>query len=171
MTTSDVINLITTVLAVLAAPIIALWVNGKLQRRESARQQKLQILSVLFSLRHQPLSPEMFRALNLLDAVFAGDSAVREAWTKYFTALHDNSLNTDQGFAIREEKRRDLMMEIIKALGLQKQISTSDLLRTYTPTTIAEIEHLAIWERIKRREDLRAEFIQRGLGFPDLQPA
>ena len=49
-----------------------------------------------------------------------------------------------------------------------KKITTSDLLRAYTPNAIIEIEH--IWERIKRREDLRGEFIQRGMGFPDGPP-
>ena len=61
-----------------------------------------------------------FRALNLIDAVFANDSAVREAWTRYLTALNDASLSVGPGFAIREEKRRDLLLEIVKALGLRR---------------------------------------------------
>jgi Family of unknown function (DUF6680) len=80
-----IVNIAATVAAVIAAPIIALWVGLKLQAKASARQQKLQLLGVLLSLRHVPLSP--------------------------------------------------------------------------------------IWERIKRREDLRPEFIQRGIGFPDFIPA
>jgi hypothetical protein len=93
-----------------------------------------------------------------------------DAWSKYFATLIDQSLNAGPGFAIREEKRRDLMIAIVECLGLQKKIATSDLLRAYTPNAINEAEHLAIWERIKRREDLRAEFIQRGIGFPDFPP-
>jgi hypothetical protein len=122
------------------------------------------------TLRHQPLSPDTFRALNVIDAIFADNQKVREAWSKYFVALNDASLSTTPGFAIRDEKRRDLLTAIIECLGLQHQITTSDLLRTYTPTTAVEIEYLAIWERIKRREDLRAEFVQRGIGFPDFAP-
>ena len=170
MSTSDVIaicNIFATVLAVMAAPVIALRISGKFQERANTRQQQLNLLGILLSLRHQPLSPENFRALNLIDAVFAENLTVREAWSKYFAALSDQSLSCASGFAVRDEKRRDLMIAIVESLGLKNKITTSDLLRTYTPTTIIEIEHLAVWERIKRREDLRAEFIQRGIGFPD----
>ena len=173
MSTSDVIgicNIVATVIAVLAAPVVALWIGGILHARADIRRQQLQLLGILLSLRHQPLSPENFKALNSIDAVFAENAKVRDAWSKYFAALNDPSLNVGPGYAIREEKRRDLMIAIVQCLGLQKKIATSDLLRAYTPNTIIEIEHLAIWERIKRREDLRAEFIQRGIGFPDFMP-
>ena len=156
-----------TVVAIIAAPVIALWVGGKLQARASVRQQQLSLLSVMLSLRHQPLSPDNFRALNLIDVVFVDDAEVREAWSKFYWAMNDPNLQNSPGYTVREDKRRDLLTAIIKSLGLQNKISTSDLLRTYAPTAVIEAETLAIWERIKRREDLRAEFIQRSIGFPD----
>jgi hypothetical protein len=170
MTTSDLIgicNIVATVLAILAAPVIALWIGGKLETRAEMRRQKLQLLGVLLSLRHLPLSPENFKALNAIDSVFADDFEVREAWSKYVAALNDLNLNVPAGYAVREEKRRDLMAAIVNCLGLQKKITTSDLLRVYVPAAVVEAEHLTIWERIKRREDLRREFIDRGIGFPD----
>jgi hypothetical protein len=173
MGTSDIIgicNIVATVIAVIAAPVIALRVAGKFQERANIRQQQLDLLGVLLSLRHLPLSPENFRALNMIDAVFADDTNVREAWSKYFSALSDANLQNAPGFALREEKRRDLMVAILTCLGLQNRISTSDLLRTYAPTVVIEAETLAIWEKIKRREDLRPEFIARGIGFPDFVP-
>src|SRR5258708_10213737 len=84
-------------IAVLAAPVIALWIGGKLQARASARQQQLQLLGVSLSLRHQPLCPENFKALNMIDAVFADSAKVRDAWTKYFAALIDQNLNVPTG--------------------------------------------------------------------------
>jgi hypothetical protein len=39
------------------------------------------------------------------------DPAVREAWTRYYTALNDLALNVGAGFALREEKRRELLLE------------------------------------------------------------
>jgi hypothetical protein len=173
MTNSDVIgiwNIVATVIAVLAAPVIALWIGGILQARIDTRKQQLQLLGVLLSLRHQPLSPENFKALNSIDAVFADSAKVRDTWTKYFAALVDQNLNNDPGFAVREEKRRDVMTAIVECLGLQKKITTADLLRAYTPNVMIEIEHLAMWERIKRRTDLRAEFLEKGIGFPDYNP-
>jgi hypothetical protein len=174
MTTSDIIqlcNIGATVIAVLAAPVIALWIGGILAGRTAARQQKLQLLGVLLSNRHILLSPENFKALNTIDSVFADNLEVRDAWSKYVASLNDPNLNVPTGYAVREEKRRDLMASMVKCLGLQKKITTSDLLRVYMPTAVVEAEHLAIWERIKRRADLREDFIKRGIGFPDFQPA
>ena len=60
----------------------------------------------------------MFRALNLIDAVFANDPAVREAWTQYLTTLQNESLGTNLvGLAVREDKRHKLLLEIVKAFG------------------------------------------------------
>jgi hypothetical protein len=173
MSTSEIIalcNIAATVAAIVAAPIIALWIGGKLQARANTRQQQLSVLGVLLSLRHQPLSPENFRALNQIDAIFADNPEVRDVYGKYYAAMNDANLSNPAGYAVRDEKRRDLMSAILTCLGLQNKISTSDLLRTYTPSVTVEIEHLAIWERIKKREDLRAEFISRGIGFPDYVP-
>jgi hypothetical protein len=173
MTTSDTIaiwNIVATVIAVVAAPVIALWIGGILQTRANTRRQQIELLSILLSLRHRPLLPENFTAMNSIDAVFADSAKVRDAWTKYYTALNDPNLNVPTGYAIREEKRRDLLTAIVSYLGLEKKITTTDLLRTYTPSAVIEMDHLEIWERIKLREDLRAEFIDKGIGFPDFQP-
>jgi hypothetical protein len=173
MSTAEIISICgiaATVAAVMSAPVIALWVGAKLQARTESRQQRLSLLGVLFSLRHLPLSPDNFRALNQIDVIFVNDLEVRETWSKYYSTLNDPNLQNLPGFSMREQKRRDLMMAIVKCLGLQNKISTSDLLRTYMPTTIVEAETLAVWERIKKREDLRAELISRGIGFPDFAP-
>jgi hypothetical protein len=57
MSTSDIINIcniFATVLAVLAAPVIALWVGGKLQARSKVREQQLNLFSLLLSLSGRP---------------------------------------------------------------------------------------------------------------------
>ena len=173
MTVSDriaILNLVATGVAILLAPIIALWIGGILQARGTTRQQRLSLLSLLLSLRHRPLSPEVFEALNLIDVTFVDKPKVREAWSKYYAAMNDSNLNVPAGFAVRDEKRRDLMIAIVECLGLQNKITTADLLRTYVPTAVIETEFLTLWDRIKRRTDLRAEFIERGIGFPDYIP-
>jgi hypothetical protein len=173
MTTSDIIaiaNIVATVLAVLGAPIIALWIGGILQTRTERRREKLRVLSQLLALRHEPSSLEGFRTLNMIDAVFADDLRVREAWSRYYAALNDPNLQNPPGYSARDEKRRELLIEIVRSLGLENTISTSDLLRAYMPNLAVEIDYLAAWERIKRREDLKAEFLQRDIGFPDFTP-
>jgi hypothetical protein len=149
MTNSDKIaiaNVVATVLAVLLAPIVALWINGIIQRRANERADKVRILGILLSLRHQLLSADMIRSLNLIDVAFAKDRSVREAWSRYFATLNDGSLNSPTGFAIREEKRRDLILEIARAVGLASHISTADVLRAYGPAFIARQDELAMLE-------------------------
>jgi hypothetical protein len=164
MTTSDWI-LVLNGIAIVLAPIVALWIGGILQQRSDAQKAKLEIFSKLIGLRHTPLSAEMVQALNSIDAVFATDPGVREAWTRYLTTLLDQSLSTPLGNSIREEKRRALMLEIVKALGLTKKISSADLLRTYLPNFIAESTHVETLERTQKRAALEEDLNRRRIPF------
>jgi hypothetical protein len=147
MINSDIIavaNSITTVVAVLLAPIIALWIGGILQRRASERADKVRILGILLSLRHQPLSADAIRSLNLIDVAFARDRAVKEAWSRYFATLNDQGLNDLAGRAIRDEKRRDLILAIAGVVGLAEQLTSADVLRAYGPTVVAKSDELML---------------------------
>ena len=149
MTTADIIglsNILVTGVAVMSAPIIALWISGKLQTRANERAGKLTILGTLLSLRHQPLSPDTVRTLNLIDATFAKDRKVREAWTRMFAAISDQNLNTPQGGSVREEKRRDLILAICENVGLDRYITSADVLRAYGPTVLAKMDQLTLIE-------------------------
>jgi hypothetical protein len=168
--TSNWVQLLLNVIALFLAPIIALWVGGILRRRSDAYSAKLSIFSTLIGLRHLPLSAEMFRALNLIDAVFANDPAVREAWTQYLTTLQNESLGTNLvGLAVREDKRHKLLLEIVKALKLNRKISSADLLRTYIPTLVAEDFRLSILERLQKTASLEEELTRRQIPFPPSQ--
>jgi hypothetical protein len=169
MTTSDWI-LTLNGSAIVLAPIVALWIGGILQRRSDAHQSKLTVFSTLISLRHAPLSGDLIRALNSIDAVFADDPSVRQAWTEYFTALNDPNLNTSIGASIREQKRRDLLLEIVKALKLTQKISSADLLRTYLPTFVAEDTQIAMLERLQKRAVLEEDLKHRGINYPQFVP-
>jgi hypothetical protein len=102
--------------------------------------------------------------------VFADDPAVRQAWTEYLTTLNDLNLNTGIGVSIREQKRRDLLLEIVKALKLPRKISSADLLRTYLPTFVAEDTQVTVLERIHKRAVLEEDLKRRGVDYPQLAP-
>jgi hypothetical protein len=165
MTTSDWIIALNGI-AILLAPIVALKVGGVLQQRSDAYKSKLRIFSTLIGLRHAPLSTKLVEALNQIDAVFAHDHAVREAWTRYYTALNDPSMNAGPGASIREEKRRELLLEMVKALKLTRRISSADLLRTYLPTFVAEDTYITLLERIQKRAALEEDLTRRRLPIP-----
>jgi hypothetical protein len=165
MATADSI-LALNVLAIVLAPIVALWIGGILQRRSDTHRSKLTLFGTLVGLRHEPLSIDAIRALNLIDAVFADDPAVREAWTRYYTALNDANMNIGPGFSIREERRRDLLLAMVKALKLKRKISSADLLRTYLPTFMAESTHLAVLQRMQQKAAVEEDLQRRGIQFP-----
>jgi hypothetical protein len=112
----------------------------------------------------------MFRALNLIDAVFANEPPVREAWTQYFTTLQNQNLGTDLvGLAVREDKRLELLLEIVKALKLNRKISSADLLRSYMPGVVAEDFRLAMMQRLHKAAILEEELTHRHIAFPPSQ--
>jgi len=168
MTTSEWISVASNVVAILAAPVVALWIGGKLQRRGEARNAKLQLFGTLISLRHHSLSADSVRALNLIDAVFADDPDVREAWTRFLATLTDPSMNEGAGSGIREERKRDLLLAMVKALGLQGKISSADLLRTYLPTFVAEQTRVDFLERRYKTAWLEDELRKRGIVIPGI---
>ncbi|HUB46234.1 MAG TPA: DUF6680 family protein, partial [Acetobacteraceae bacterium] len=81
------LNVLATVAAVIAAPIIALRVQSKLQYRADREREKVTIFAMLLSRRHELGSPEVIRSLNLIDVVFADHDGVREAWSRYYAAV------------------------------------------------------------------------------------
>jgi Family of unknown function (DUF6680) len=165
VTTSDWIVALNGI-AILLAPLVALWIGGILQRRSDSYRAKLDIFGTLIGLRHQPLSSDLVRALNLIDVVFADDAGVREAWTKYLAALNDGSFNEGPGFAIREEKRRDLLLQIVRALGLSRKISSAELLRSYMPAFALETQQLEWLERLHKRALYQDDLKKRGIAIP-----
>jgi hypothetical protein len=138
--------MIVTFFAVLAAPLVALWIGGILRARSDKRAEKLRIFGALLSLRHQPLSVDTVRMLNLIDAVFADSREVREAWSRYFAALNDNRNNNPAGSVSWDEKKRDLILVMARDVGLSKDITTSDILRTYQPAIMNKEEELRMIE-------------------------
>jgi hypothetical protein len=148
------LNIIATVAAVVAAPIIALWVNSRLQRRADSRAAKVRLFNTLIGLRHNLFKPETVEALNSIDAVFVDEPSVREAWSQLIAFMNDPNVNNPAGWAVRDAKRRDLLLAMVRALGWTQKITTADLMRVYAPQfTIEEIQ-LQMIERALRKRDL-----------------
>ena len=150
-------NLIATVVVILLAPIIALWVGGRLERRRERERLKLLVFGTLIQTRHDPVSPEAVKHLNLIDLIFADDRGVRDAWSQYYAVLSDGRLQNDAGFAIRDDRKVNLLRVMAESMGYGTQISTSDLLRTYVPNSELERQHLEMLERQLRLRDALAE--------------
>ena len=169
MTTTDklsLLNSVLTVLAIIGAPIVALWVGTRFQRRAEAEKAKRDLFSTILEIRHDMLSVDFVRSLNTIDVVFVDDTDVREAWSRYYSVLNDTNLNNPAGWSIRDEKRRDLLLAMAKAMGWRTRISTADILRTYTPQFAGEQALVNVMERQIKLATYAAELRRLGLPHP-----
>jgi hypothetical protein len=174
MILSDVIgitNIVSTVLAVLTAPVIALWIGSKLQSRSDTQKSKLALLGTLMATRHDSLSSDAIKALNLIDVVFVDDTAVKEAWSKYYSVLVDSGSLTDMTGTIplQRESRRTLLLEMIKSAKLGGKISTADILRAYAPTLVSEQLVIDFLERTLKRADLEKRIRDQKISGPAIE--
>lgn len=75
-----------TIIAIISAPISALWIQSKLDERKETRKRRLDIFKTLMATRASVLSQEHIKALNMIDIEFYGDKKyrrVREMWRAY----------------------------------------------------------------------------------------
>jgi len=78
-----------TIIAILVAPWVALWIQAKLDERKDIKNRRLDIFKTLMATRASPLSVEHIKALNMIDIEFyAGKKyrLVRRLWRKYLHA-------------------------------------------------------------------------------------
>jgi Family of unknown function (DUF6680) len=85
LTTSDWL----TIIAILAAPLVAIRVEKWLERQREIREQKLRVFRTLMATRATKLSAVHVEALNMIDLTFTGkkEKAVRDRWKECLDKL------------------------------------------------------------------------------------
>lgn len=128
MELSDVLNII----AILAAPIVSVWIAQKLQDRDKKRQDKMYIFRTLMTDRIYGWTPQSVNALNIIDIVFSDDSEVRKQWKKYYDKLCvENPTETDLK---KIQNSRDKLLETMAvSLGYKDNISWETIQNPYIP--------------------------------------
>jgi hypothetical protein len=87
-----------TIIAIISAPISALWIQSKLDERKETRKRRLDIFKTLMATRASVLSQDHIKALNMIDIEFYGDKKykkVREAWRAYLHARTQSPATTE----------------------------------------------------------------------------
>ena len=126
------------IIAILLSPLIAILITTWLQDRKEKKKQKYVIFGSLMSTRHQIVSDEIVRSLNMIDVVFYNRKKVRDLWHEYYEMLNNEGLNNPMGWKQRDAKRLDLIHEIANDVGLGKTITHLDVDRVYMPVGISE---------------------------------
>ena len=143
---------IISIVAILLSPAVAVLISMRLQDRKERRQHKFSILNTLIATRHEPLSTEAVRALNMIDLAFYDETTVRQRWREYLEMLNNQGLNNPSGWQQQGKKRIELITEMAKDLGYGKAITHLDVDRVYTPVGIVD--------QFTRNQELLSELLR-----------
>lgn len=106
--------------AIIAAPLVTLWVQKKLETIKSRTERRQAIFRALWVNRRRQFYIARVDALNMIDVDFYGERKVQDAWDElrahYFRPEHPG-LNEEQIFAEREGLFATLLFEISQVLG------------------------------------------------------
>ena len=123
------------IVAVIVAPIIAVWIGQKLQDRAEKRKDKMSVFKAIMTDRYG-WSRETVLALNSIPIVFAKDKDVRDAWKEYYKYLciqEPNAMELKQ----RSEALYKLLENMASTLGYEGIINWDDIQNPYIPKGMA----------------------------------
>jgi len=125
---------IITIIAIALSPAIAVLISIWVQSQGEKRRNKKFIFGNLMSTRHQVISDEIVRALNMIDVVFRDKKKVRKLWREYYDMLYTKGIDWKQ----LDTKRLELITEMAKVVGHGKKITHIDVDRVYRPIGLSE---------------------------------
>ena len=107
------------VIAIIAAPITALWVQGRHDENKALRLRRQTIFNALWVNRRRQFYVARVDALNLIDLEFLGEQKVLDAWQALFAHYYQPhpGMSDDQIFREREELFATLLYEMSQVLG------------------------------------------------------
>lgn len=123
------------ILAVIFAPVIAVWIGQKLQDRAEKRKDKMTVFKAVMTYRYG-WSQEAVNALNSIPIVFAEDKNVRDQWKAYY-----NYLCIQKPDQMELKQRSEALYKLIESmaitLGYKETISWEDIQNPYIPAGMA----------------------------------
>lgn len=131
MSNFEKIMTIINVIAIIAIPIVAVFVGQYLQNRSQQRKDKLDIFKTLM-MNRVGWSVESVHAMNVIDIVFAKDKNVRSKWKDYYTLLCIQEPNDMQKQQIQTAQHK-LLEAMAISLGYKEQITWETIQNPYIP--------------------------------------
>jgi len=117
------------ILAVLAAPLIAVQVQKKLEHMREIRERRLRIFKTLMATRAATISADHVQALNMIDLEFQGKkfNKVTSAWKTYLDHLGSYPRDDEKAQAVWADKRVDLLANLLSEMGNSLGYSFDDV--------------------------------------------
>ena len=132
MTCFQLIITIVNIVAVIAAPIIAVVIAQMLQDRSEKRKDKMRIFQTLMTSRIYGWTQESVHALNSIDIIFCDDLNVRNAWKDLNDKYHVSNPDQSQLKKI-EQAQYKLLESMAIALGYKDKITWETIQNPYIP--------------------------------------
>jgi hypothetical protein len=148
-----------TVVAILAAPITALWVQRKGDDDRAAKARKEAIFRTLWTNRARPAYLARVDALNMIDVEFFGEQKIIDAWADllahYRTDYKAEGVTEAEQVRRHIEKYATLLFEISQSLGYKigKTHIRDDI---YRPDIHNEFDEIELQTRRLTRDTLVA---------------
>lgn len=117
------------ILAVLAAPLIAVQVQKKLEHIREIRERRLRVFKTLMATRAATISADHVQALNMIDLEFQGKKfrKVTGAWKTYLDHLGSYPKDNEKAQAVWADKRVDLLANLLSEMGNSLGYSFDDV--------------------------------------------
>jgi hypothetical protein len=142
-----------SVVAIIAGPLFALWIQRNSDDRRELRKRKLEIFRKLMITLKVPLNPNHVDAINMIPVEFhasrKADKEVLAAWRVYASHLNQRTGDGEQ-LARWLEKKFDLLVDLVHVMGrslgydLDKAAIRDNM---YVPQGYEDIENQ--WRRIR----------------------
>jgi hypothetical protein len=112
-----------TIVAIILGPILALYIQRKLDTERASQERKVQIFRTLMSHRATRLTPAFVEALNAIEVEFYAEKngttkRVIEAWHEYCDSLYNADYKDPGKLQGAVEKSMDLLNEMLAEMGI-----------------------------------------------------
>lgn len=121
-----IVNIIVSTFAILLAPVMALRINVRLNKKTESENRKREIFRNLMATRGSGLSPVHVEALNKIDIEFSQSDektkSVFDAWKEYRDHLNDaQKINPEdtEGWKNWTARKEDMLVELLYKMAIR----------------------------------------------------
>ena len=155
-----VLGIVTTA-ALIVGPRSAARLAMEMQKEDARRRERYDLLAAIVGTRFDNFSMDRFRALAMIELVFADDEIILKLWREWHEAVSSGALETDQELARRARRYADLIVAIARATGYT-QLTRNEMERSYYPEVLRKLNNVRVesevhWNRVLRSSKSLAE--------------
>lgn len=118
-----------SIFAILASPLIAVWVTLLVEKSRQKRRDKLELFKTMMTQRGFSASYAWVDAINSLAVVFADEKNVISAVNDFMKVVSTQPFNNEE----YENKKIKLLEKMAVSLGYKKNIDWEQLRKAYYP--------------------------------------